>query len=138
MPEPSSDPVANLIKSRSERSGRCTYEKAAKRELVRRCHEPGVSLARTALEHGVNANLLRKWVLKQTGMRAPKERKLLARRVSQVPLLTVRERAASEVSPARQAPGHLEIVVAGGTVRIIGRVDPQALCIVLDCLARRT
>jgi hypothetical protein len=32
----------------------------------------------------------------------------------------------------------LEIVAAGGTVRIIGRVDPQALCIVLDCLARRT
>jgi hypothetical protein len=46
--------VPNLIKVRSGRSGRCTYDKEAKRELVRRCLEPGVSLARTALEHGVS------------------------------------------------------------------------------------
>ena len=39
--------------------GRCVYDVAAKRELVKRCQQPGVSLAALALAHGVNANLLR-------------------------------------------------------------------------------
>jgi transposase len=34
----------------------------AKRELVEACLLPGVSVARLALEHGLNANLLRSWV----------------------------------------------------------------------------
>jgi transposase len=32
--------------------------------LVEACLEPGISVARLALEHGVNANQLRKWVRK--------------------------------------------------------------------------
>lgn len=43
-------------------NGRCRYDPEAKRELVEICLQPGVSVARTALEHGVNANLLRKWI----------------------------------------------------------------------------
>jgi transposase len=43
-------------------NGRCCYDPEAKRELVEVCLQPGVSVARTALEHGVNANLLRKWI----------------------------------------------------------------------------
>ncbi len=43
-------------------NGRCRYDPEAKRELVEVCLQPGVSVARTALEHGVNANLLRKWI----------------------------------------------------------------------------
>ena len=53
--------VADLVRTRGK-DGRCRYHKAAKRELVRRCLEPGVSIAATAMAHGVNANLLRKWV----------------------------------------------------------------------------
>lgn len=71
MSEPSLDLVPDLVRRRKS-NGRCVYDKAAKRELVRRCLLPGVSLARTALEHGLNANLLRKWVVKQTGTR-PRE-----------------------------------------------------------------
>lgn len=39
---------------------------ASKDRLVAACLEPGVSVARLALEHGVNANLLRKWIKKRT------------------------------------------------------------------------
>jgi transposase len=46
----------------SKRDGRRRYDKQAKRELVQACLEPGVSVARMALEHGLNANLLRKWI----------------------------------------------------------------------------
>ena len=43
-------------------NGRCRYDPEAKRELVEACLRPGVSVARIALEHGINANLLRKWI----------------------------------------------------------------------------
>jgi len=46
----------------SKRDGRRRYDKQAKAELVQMCLKPGVSVARVALEHGVNANLLRKWI----------------------------------------------------------------------------
>lgn len=46
----------------SKRDGRRRYDKQAKAELVQACLKPGVSVARVALEHGVNANLLRKWI----------------------------------------------------------------------------
>jgi transposase len=45
-----------------KRDGRRRYDKQAKAELVQACLKPGVSVARVALEHGVNANLLRKWI----------------------------------------------------------------------------
>ena len=53
------------------RNGRRRYEAASKERLVTACLEPGVSVSRLALEHGVNANLLRKWIKKQTATRSP-------------------------------------------------------------------
>jgi len=44
------------------RNGRRRYDPVSKRRLVEACLQPGVSLASLALRHGVNANLLRKWV----------------------------------------------------------------------------
>ena len=44
------------------RNGRRRYDPASKRRLVVACLQPDVSLASLALQHGVNANLLRKWV----------------------------------------------------------------------------
>ncbi|MBD9360817.1 transposase [Methylomonas fluvii] len=44
------------------RDGRCLYDPEAKRELVRICLQRGLSVAKVALEHGINANLLRKWI----------------------------------------------------------------------------
>ena len=35
-----------------------------KTQAVRACEQPGVSMAAVALAHGVNANLLRRWVLR--------------------------------------------------------------------------
>jgi transposase len=47
------------------RNGRRRYDPASKQRLVEACLQPGVSLAGLALQHGVNANLLRKWVAKR-------------------------------------------------------------------------
>ncbi|NLC36919.1 MAG: transposase [Alcaligenaceae bacterium] len=41
---------------------RRTFDPAFKAELVATCQYPGVSVAAIALEHGLNANLLRRWI----------------------------------------------------------------------------
>jgi len=46
-------------------NGRRHYDPAGKARLVEACLESGVSVARLALEHGVNANQLRRWVMKR-------------------------------------------------------------------------
>ncbi len=45
-----------------KRDGRACYDKEAKRELVEACVRSGMSVARVALVHGINANLLRTWI----------------------------------------------------------------------------
>ena len=44
------------------RDGKCIYDPAAKEELILACLQPGVSIARLAMNHQVNANLLHTWV----------------------------------------------------------------------------
>ena len=46
------------------RDGRRRYDEKGKRALVEAALRPGMSVARLAQEHGVNANLLRKWITK--------------------------------------------------------------------------
>ena len=52
------------------RNGRRRFETTSKERLVAACLEPGVSVSRLALDHGVNANLLRKWIKKHTAARS--------------------------------------------------------------------
>jgi transposase len=44
------------------RDGRRRYDPASRERLIAACLEPGVSVSRLALDHGINANLLRKWI----------------------------------------------------------------------------
>lgn len=54
--------VDTISKSTSGRRRRRTFNPAFKAELVAACQHPGVSVAAVALDHGLNANLLRRWV----------------------------------------------------------------------------
>ncbi|WP_168255687.1 IS66-like element accessory protein TnpA [Rhizobium leguminosarum] len=56
------DDYQKLVIRRTLRNGRRRYDSASKERLVAACLEPGVSVSRLALEHGINANLLRKWI----------------------------------------------------------------------------
>lgn len=56
------DDEQKLVVRRILRNGRRRYDAASKERLVAACLEPGVSVSRLALEHGINANLLRKWI----------------------------------------------------------------------------
>jgi transposase len=46
----------------NKRDGRREYDEIARDELVRLCLQPGVSIARTAIEYDINANMLRTWM----------------------------------------------------------------------------
>ena len=46
----------------SKRDGRRKYDESAKRELIQACLKPGVSIARTAMDYGINPNLVRTWI----------------------------------------------------------------------------
>lgn len=43
-------------------SGRRTFDPVSKARLIESCLQPGASVAQLALDHGVNANLLWKWI----------------------------------------------------------------------------
>ncbi len=127
--------VEDLIESMGL-DGRRVYSAAGKRALVERALEPGVSVSRLALDHGVNANLLRKWIraYQGSGIRS-------ARRGVSLPglLPVVTSVAADGSSPSlpSSVPASMEIVVAGVSVHVHGAVDALALGTVLDCLLAR-
>jgi transposase len=63
MQEIRTDSEFHLVVTGTRRDGRRRYDEDSKQALVMACLQPGVSLAGMALKHGVNANLLRKWVV---------------------------------------------------------------------------
>ncbi len=63
MTEQISELKQRLVVGR-KRDGRCCYDPQAKRELIEAGLQPGVSVAKLALAHGINANLLRTWMTK--------------------------------------------------------------------------
>jgi transposase len=65
MQESQQESEFHLVVTGERRNGRRRYDAQSKEALARACLQPGVSLAGMALKHGVNANLLRKWVVKQ-------------------------------------------------------------------------
>ncbi|BFG72726.1 transposase [Paraburkholderia terrae] len=62
MTEHSNDLKSRLVTGFERDGRRRRFDPQAKLELVQVCLKPGVSVARIALEHAVNANLLRKWI----------------------------------------------------------------------------
>jgi transposase len=52
-----------------QRDGRRRYDPMWKDRMVAACLEPGASVSRLALDHGINANLLWKWIKKAKEVR---------------------------------------------------------------------
>ena len=136
MAEHSIDLVPNLLLGHKS-NGRSIYDREAKRELVRRCLQPGVSLAATALAHGLNANLLRKWVVKQSGRSRSVARSPRLLAVAALPAAAPEAVPGMRSSATTTGQWRFELVVPGGTIRIRGRIDAESLRTVLDCLAGR-
>jgi len=41
---------------------RSSYPKPIKAQVVQECLQPGASISRVAISHGINANVIRKWL----------------------------------------------------------------------------
>jgi transposase len=115
-------------------NGKRQYATEVKAELVRQCLVPGTSVAATGMAHGVNANLLRRWIVLHGEQ---------GRAVAQTPALlpvTLRAPLPARTSSPRACvePEVIEIDIHGVRVRVHGQVDAQRLGVVLDVLAQRT
>lgn len=132
MTDKNVETIEGLV-SRTSPGGRRTYSLDAKRTLVRLCLQPGVSVAALALAHGINANLLRRWI-EQFGPQFG------AKSASTPALLPISTAASlpNSVGELDGAASFIEISFMDMTVRVHGIVDGQALRVVLDCVARRT
>ena len=133
MSEKSAEVVPDLIVRRGL-NGRCTYSVAAKRALAQLCKRPGVSVAKTALSHGVNANLLRKW-MNQFGESQTNAAQSVASKLRGAVLLPVS--TSSTARALMSTPSFIELEFAATRIRVHGAVDARALGVVLDCLAQR-
>lgn len=107
-----------------------------KRRLAGLACEAGISVAKLALEHGVNANLLFKWrrYYRAGKFGTPLPAHAVTERLQLLPVLT----AAPEAAPSTRGPmAEIEIVLNGATVRVRGEVRRSTLAMVLECLAAR-
>ena len=129
---------------RVNRTGRRTYTEAYKLDLVRRCSEPGVSVAGVAMAYGINANLVRRWIVRRRRAGLDATSKLGAT------LLPVTidapasggcergdDRAKVWTRRNRYAGASIEIELRGVRIHLRGEVDPTALTAVIDVLSRR-
>ncbi|MBK5571820.1 transposase [Ensifer sp. SSB1] len=114
---------------RVNRTGRRTFSREYKLEVIRECSAHGASVAGVALSHRINANLVRRWIVQHRS----------GRLFTMPPLLpvTLAESSSVPVAEAKPAPsGIIEIELHGACVRIRGAVDTAALRAVLEALKR--
>lgn len=129
---------------RVNRTGRRTYTPDYKADVVRQCLKPGVSVAGVALAHGINANLVRRWIVRQQRVLldpAPKPQAVMLPVTIDAERAPVAARAGHQVDAAmkQRRPGAatIEIDLYGARIYLRGGVDVQALRRVLDVLAQR-
>jgi len=115
-----------------ERRPRRRHSLAQKLAIVRECLEPGASLAGVALAHRVNANMVRKWVVKyrQGGYGQPPEAGTAI-----LPVVVKRPPASRSPLPAAAAKAPIEIELARGVVRFSGAIDRAVLQLLVEALA---
>ena len=118
--------------SAARRRPRRRHTIAQKIAIVRECLEPRASLAGVALAHRVNANMVRKWVVKYQqggyGQAAAPGTMLLP--------VVVKSRSASRMTMKIAGPKPaIEIELARGTLRFSGSIDRAVLRLVIDALS---
>lgn len=124
--------------ARPTRRGCPNHPIELKRRLAALACEPQVSVAKLALEHGLNTNLVFRW---RRQYRAGHFGPVALAGCGAIPgvklLAVVNAKVASAAEPMQPSSAVIEIVMGEAMVRLRNGVDAQALATVLDCLARR-
>ncbi|NOW49040.1 transposase [Novosphingobium sp. SG751A] len=123
------------------RNGKRRYDPIWKERLITAALEPGVSIARLALEHGVNANQLRNWVKvlrDRQGVWTPKGVRACGPSVF-VPVVEAAPTARPPASPCTLAsPVRLQLKASlpNGVLLELANADAQALSVFIEVLGR--
>jgi transposase-like protein len=131
-----SDPGAPF-RFRINRTGRRTYSREYKLEVVQECSARGASLAAIALSHRINANLVRRWVVQHRAGRLGAAPMLLPVTVAASGALNPATYAAPTHGSGGATAGLIEIELDCARIRVRGAVDDTALRTVLDVLVKR-
>lgn len=138
MSEIDTEVVGRLVTGRKS-DGRAVYDPQAKAEVVQACLKPGVSVARMALQCGINANLLRRWITQSMGAdmqasRADLPAVTMASTSAFVPLRL----AAPEASPvtAAEIKARLHARLPNGVEIDLSDTSPGEMLPVLELLGR--
>ena len=129
---------------RVNRTGRRTYTTDFKLAVVGQCGEPGVSVAAIAMAHRINANLVRRWLVrhrrKQPNPAPQKAATLLPVTVEAMrgsPTALAQDESGGTTKRGGASTALIEIECYGARIRLRGGVDVASLRSVLDVLAQR-
>jgi len=124
-------------------TGRRTFTLDYKLAVVKECSVPGTSVAAVALRHRINANLVRRWIVRHG-------RALLDTKPKPNPAILpvtieatasaaeVKRRDRSQARQRRRGVGAgIEIEIYGARIHLRGGIDVEALRSVLEVLAQR-
>ena len=111
-------------------SGRTRRRHSAqfKERVVRACRQPGVSMAAVALAHGLNANMLRRWVVESATAPAAALPARIAPEASGTPQFIALQ------APPREASGsdiRIEVQRAGAAICVTWPAQQAAACAAL-------
>lgn len=127
---------------------RRSYHAEFKRHLVELSLVPGASVAKIALDHRLNANILFKWRrshLRALAQSSPKSVTGLLpvtvmepeRAAGQAPVQGLNPVSLRRPRPVASAGGVIEIDLPFGRVRLTGAVDLAALRVAIEALSQR-
>ncbi len=122
--------VADLVE-RVRRDGRRQYRPEAKQAIVAQCTKPGVSIAAVALANGLNANVVRRWLVER---RRDKDSAVkTATDLLPVVIRKIPKRAETVKAMAVEAAA-VEIDVNGARIRLNSRATAEQICAVVSAL----
>jgi transposase len=116
-----------------KRDGRSCYDKEAKRELIEAAMRRGVSVAGIALQHGINANLVRTWIARYRRHREV----MVGRPASAMEVVSVGSAFVPVVAtgaPARSHPVRFGAQLPNGIKLELSEVGPDELSALLRLL----
>jgi transposase len=136
LSDENSQPQVNLVKL-VRADGRRMYEWQAKLAIVREACAPGVSLAKVALKHGLNANLVRRWVVKHRAQATHLAAQSVPALLPVVVGRSKRQNATRAPDAIDQHRSAIEIELPRGVVRFYGSIERTVLQDLIEALSTR-
>lgn len=124
------DSGANAAPTPLRRRKRRTYTAQFKAQVVAQCLQPGASVSAISLSHGINTNVIRKWLPEQRPAVAAPQMLPVTLKAEAIPVVaTVVKQACPAVPRAA-----IEVCLADATLRLPPGFDPQDLAAIVQIL----